>query len=64
MNEQVLTVEETKRVIKDFTDLCGGPEQGVRSVSSLYQKAVELRAFLLSKGYPTSQYDIETKYRP
>lgn len=62
MPEQ-LTIEEAKRVIADFTWLVRGPEQGVMRNSDLLKKAQELRAFLASKGYPTSEYDIETRYK-
>lgn len=60
---QQLTIGEIRRVIDDFTALVGGPEQGVRSNSGLLKTCVELRAFLSSKGYPTSEYDLETRYK-
>lgn len=60
---QQLTIEETRRIIDDFTSLVGGPEQGVRSNSGLLKMCRELQAFLSSKGYPTSEYDLETRYK-
>lgn len=60
---QQLTIEETRRIIDDFTALVGGPEQGVRSNAGLLKTCRELRAFLSSKGYPTSEYDLETRYK-
>lgn len=60
---QQLTIEETRRIIEDFTALVSGPEQGVRSNTQLLKTCRELRDFLSSKGYLTSEYDLETRYK-